>query len=551
MIQRNVQELNSFIRIDKLSDLTNKNFNLEVGNDIFVMENLTFYKIKDVGTEPIGEGEIALNSELKIKKIITVGDSSDLKTKLDALSSEIETKLSRKENVIDKKSGFNLEKTNDFLNDESKILTSKAGSILKTRIDDVDNRLSSINLTWDRIQNKPIVTNITSENNNNIPSEGAIIRYLNNRIDSINTNTNNKFSAVNIKITALENRPFTYDALLNKPVISDAINSNLSNQIASSKAVLDASNAIKEHVAGNFISNKITDTSVTTENKIQFSKAHYLLKSLADESLIEIYKDSEFSRGITNYFDFGGQMLWPNDFDKISSVHLKINSFDLNGIQVDNSLLFNNGEIFYKSSPILPKWTKIAMEKTSPEFKELFVKNQNGEYDFKVAENIVKATKPFYANKIITGSTSSVLSEINPNANLVSDNAVIGGLIVNYGNLEVRGSASSYTLNVSNKIIAGEIECRGNVKAYYASDIRLKSNIKKIDGALDKIDKISGYTFDMDGKREAGIIAQEIKEVLPEVVGEFEKDGEVYLNVDYPKIIALLIEAIKELKNGR
>ena len=127
MIQRNVQELNSFIRVDKLSDLTNKIFHLEVDDNIFVMENLTFYKIKAVGTEPIGEGEIALNSELKIKKIITVGDSSDLKTKLDALSSEIETKLSRKENVIDKKSGFNLEKTNDFLNDENKLLTSKAG----------------------------------------------------------------------------------------------------------------------------------------------------------------------------------------------------------------------------------------------------------------------------------------------------------------------------------------------------------------------------------------------------------------------------------------
>jgi len=219
MIQRNVQELNSFIRIDKLSDLTNKNFNLEVGNDIFVMENLTFYKIKAVGTEPIGEGEIALNSELKIKKIITVGDSSDLKTKLDALSSEIETKLSRKENVIDKKSGFNLEKTNDFLNDENKVLTSKAGSILKTRIDDVNDRLNSINLTWDRIQNKPLVTSITSGNNNNIPSEGAIIRYVNGRVDSVNTTINSKIGEVNTKITALEGRPFTYDALLNKPVM--------------------------------------------------------------------------------------------------------------------------------------------------------------------------------------------------------------------------------------------------------------------------------------------------------------------------------------------
>lgn len=550
MIQRNVQELNSFIRIDKLSDLTNKNFNLEVGNDIFVMENLTFYKIKAVGTEPIGEGEIALNSELKIKKIITVGDSSDLKTKLDALSSEIETKLSRKENVVDKKSGFNLEKTNDFLNDENKVLTSKAGSILKTRIDDVDNRLSSINLTWDRINNKPIITNISSENNNNIPSEGAIIRYVNGRVDSVNTTINSKIGEVNTKITALEGRPFTYDALLNKPVISDAINSNLSNQIASSKAILDASNAIKEHVAGNFISNKITDTSITTENKIQFSKAHYLLKSLSDENLIEIYKDSEFSRGINNYFDFGSQMLWPNDFDKISSVHLKINSFDLNGIQVDNSLLFNNGEIFYKSSPILPKWTKIAMEKTSPEFKELFVNKTINDCDFKVAENSISANKPLYAKKLLTGTEYSFLNAIPTDVTLASDKAVIKNLTVSES-VAVNGSIFSYTLNTSGKITAGEIECRGNVKAYYASDIRLKSNIKKIDGALDKIDKISGYTFDMDGKREAGIIAQEIKEVLPEVVGEFEKDGGMYLNVDYPKIIALLIEAIKELKNGR
>jgi distal tail fiber protein len=546
MIQRNVQELNSFIRIDKLSDLTNKNFNLEVGNDIFVMENLTFYKIKAVGTEPIGEGEIALNSELKIKKIITVGDSSDLKTKLDALSSEIETKLSRKENVIDKKSGFNLEKTNDFLNDENKVLTSKAGSILKTRIDNVDDRLSSINLTWDRIQNKPLVTSITSENNNNIPSEGAIIRYVNGRVDSVNTTINSKIGEVNTKITALEGRPFTYDALLNKPVISDAINSNLSTQIASSKAVLDSSNAIKEHVAGNFISNRITDTSVTSENKIQFSKAHYLYTHPYDGHLIEVYKDSELSRSTANYFSFGERMLFSDDFDKISSVCLKINSFNLNGIQVDNSLLFNNGEIFYKSSPILPKWTKIAMEKTSPEFKELFVnKTDSYNFDFGVTKEKITANKPLYAKKILSGNPGSELTERDRNADLVSNNAIIGKLTVGFNGLIVSGET------VSNKIIAREIECRGNVKAYYASDIRLKSNIKKIDGALDKIDKISGYTFDMDGKREAGIIAQEIKEVLPEVVGEFEKDGEMYLNVDYPKIIALLIEAIKELKNGR
>ena len=520
MIQRNVQELNSFIRIDKLSDLTNKNFNLEVGNDIFVMENLTFYKIKAVGTEPIGEGEIALNSELKIKKIITVGDSSDLKTKLDALSSEIETKLSRKENVIDKKSGFNLEKTNDFLNDENKVLTSKAGSILKTRIDDVNDRLSSINLTWDRIQNKPLITSINSENNNNIPSEGAIIRYVNGRVDSVNTTINSKIGEVNTKIIALERRPFTYDALLNKPVISDAINSNLSTQIASSKAVLDSSNAIKEHVTGNFISNRITDTSVTTENKIQFYNTPYLMKPFNSNVYTEL--DTTNTQG---QIMFGENYISGENIKKLKTTHLKINSFSIDGIEINNILTFNNGEILYRSSPISPRYRKLAMENDDISFNSLNIK-QSVRF-----ENNTQLQ--FYP-----GSTDL-------RNNSVSSENISSGNITNRENIQTKN------LNCLQKIIAGEIECRGNVKAYYASDIRLKSNIKKIDGALDKIDKISGYTFDMDGKREAGIIAQEIKEVLPEVVGEFEKDGEMYLNVDYPKIIALLVEAIKELKNGR
>ena len=525
MIQRNVQDLNSFIRVDKLSDLTNKIFHLEVDDDIFVMENLTFYKIKAVGTEPIGEGEIALNSELKIKKIITVGDSSDLKTKLDALSSEIETKLSRKENVIDKKSGFNLEKTNDFLNDENKVLTSKAGSILKTRIDDVNDRLGSINLTWDRIQNKPIVTSITGENNNNIPSEGAIIRYVDNRVGIVNTTTDSKLSAMNTEINALKNKPFTYDALLNKPVISDAIDSNLSTQIASSKAILDVSNSIKEYVASNFISNKITDTSVTTENKIQFYKTTYLVKEFNSNNYTELrYDENNYS---TNYVLFNDNYVFSQDYDKLKSVNLKINSFNINGIEFSDILTFNHGEIFYRSSPLFPRYRKLVIENDDAVLKKLEVNKIyfNNDDDIQYIA---------FKNGLTYIRKNSILTDTFSSKNITNEEKI-----------------QTKNITCSEKIIAGEIECRGNIKAYYASDIRLKSNIKKIDGALDKIDKISGYTFDMDGKREAGIIAQEIKEVLPEVVGEFEKDGEMYLNVDYPKIIALLIEAIKELKNGR
>lgn len=86
----------------------------------------------------------------------------------------------------------------------------------------------------------------------------------------------------------------------------------------------------------------------------------------------------------------------------------------------------------------------------------------------------------------------------------------------------------------------------GNITAY--SDRRVKTNIERIDNALDKIDKINGYTFDrvdIDVPRQAGVIAQEMLEVLPEVVTGTEED---HYAVAYGNITALLIEGTKELK---
>jgi hypothetical protein len=86
----------------------------------------------------------------------------------------------------------------------------------------------------------------------------------------------------------------------------------------------------------------------------------------------------------------------------------------------------------------------------------------------------------------------------------------------------------------------------------YPSDKKLKKDIKPITNALDRIDKISGVTFKwkeqtaMDCYTESGVIAQEIKEVLPEAVEEV--DG--ILRVNYYQLIPLLIQAIKELKNN-
>jgi hypothetical protein len=85
----------------------------------------------------------------------------------------------------------------------------------------------------------------------------------------------------------------------------------------------------------------------------------------------------------------------------------------------------------------------------------------------------------------------------------------------------------------------------GNVTAF--SDARVKTNIKTIDNALLKVLALRGVTYnrtDLEDKSEQiGIIAQEIKEILPQVVQENENG---YYSVAYGNIVGVLIEAIKE-----
>ena len=104
----------------------------------------------------------------------------------------------------------------------------------------------------------------------------------------------------------------------------------------------------------------------------------------------------------------------------------------------------------------------------------------------------------------------------------------------------------------------GEIRATNDVTAFYSADRRLKENIKPIENALDKVSKINGCEFDWKPLTEkeketihsheghdVGVIAQEIEEVLPEVV---ETRATGYKAVKYEKIVPLLIESIKDLK---
>jgi len=130
------------------------------------------------------------------------------------------------------------------------------------------------------------------------------------------------------------------------------------------------------------------------------------------------------------------------------------------------------------------------------------------------------------------------------------------------GNVGIGVSRANTRLHVLGTIYAtADVRAGGDVTAYYSSDIKLKENIKNISNPLEKINSIRGVEFDWtdeymkqhggeDGyfirKHDVGVIAQEIERILPEVVID-RADG--IKAVKYDRIVALLIEAIKELKS--
>lgn len=118
-----------------------------------------------------------------------------------------------------------------------------------------------------------------------------------------------------------------------------------------------------------------------------------------------------------------------------------------------------------------------------------------------------------------------------------------------YNKLAFQVSGSGNTMIGKNLWVSGSIQAEGDIIAFSSSDIRFKNNITPIESPIEKIKAIGGYEFDWNDLQgthkghDVGVIAQEIEKVLPEVV---HTRPDSYKAVRYEKIVALLIEAIKE-----
>jgi hypothetical protein len=156
-----------------------------------------------------------------------------------------------------------------------------------------------------------------------------------------------------------------------------------------------------------------------------------------------------------------------------------------------------------------------------------------------------------------TTSTSTTTGAI-----VVGGGVGIGGNLNVGNNLTVTSNAQIASLGIGTAATgtAGEIRATNNITGYYSSDISLKENVSVITNALNKVNNIRGVEFDWsaefitnhggeDGyfirKHDIGVIAQEIEMVLPEVVATRENGIKA---VKYDRVVALLIEAIKELQ---
>ena len=113
----------------------------------------------------------------------------------------------------------------------------------------------------------------------------------------------------------------------------------------------------------------------------------------------------------------------------------------------------------------------------------------------------------------------------------------------------------SGSLNVTGSIVAsGDVDAQ-NFNT--TSDLRLKTNLEVITGALDKVEQLNAYTYDWieeynnEGIRQIGLVSQEVQKVQPELVHEKEvvvgNVTERMLLLDYSKVTTLLIGAVKEL----
>lgn len=165
---------------------------------------------------------------------------------------------------------------------------------------------------------------------------------------------------------------------------------------------------------------------------------------------------------------------------------------------------------------------------------------------------------------LMAGATAGLLTWDTPIGGVTSVNGQTGAVTLTSSNITGFATTdkvqfAALGVGTATPTVTGEIRATNNITAFYSSDRRLKENIIALPNALARVEMLTGVEFDWTDayldlhggiddyflrKHDVGLIAQDLKAVLPEVVG-VQDDG--YLAVKYDRVVALLVEAIKDL----
>lgn len=162
----------------------------------------------------------------------------------------------------------------------------------------------------------------------------------------------------------------------------------------------------------------------------------------------------------------------------------------------------------------------------------------------------VRADRTLTAGVGMTGGGNLTANRTLTLTDIAAGSATVGALAYNtttraagklYGG--TTNPTSTTRLNYDGNLHVTNLTSQGDVNTL--SDQRLKNNITTISGALDSVKLLRGVRYIKDDKESIGLIAQEVLQVIPEVVNTTEE----YYSVSYGNLIALLIEAVKELSD--
>jgi hypothetical protein len=171
------------------------------------------------------------------------------------------------------------------------------------------------------------------------------------------------------------------------------------------------------------------------------------------------------------------------------------------------------------------------------------------------AGTVTTAAQP---NITSVGTLSSLAVTANVTAgNVYANSGTIGaslltGTLTTAAQPNITSTGTLSSLTVTGNITAGNLTCSsGTVSAQTiteTSSLVYKENINPITNALDLIQQLNGVTYDRKNgtkKNEAGLVAEDVEKVLPNLIG-YDENGKP-VGIQYTKLTAYLIEAVKEL----